>query len=158
LHFRDKNLFVCVLAFAIIFSGCASNEPPDQQSELKTIIAKYNNAIVEAYKNQNFEYLTQVATEEELNKIGIIINSYRQSDQIMEAEIRKIDFREVKIDGDKAVVKTSEDWSYRWLNYKTGQEVEPPQDIHYELLYQVIKKDGKWLVDAVEEIKEGNKS
>ena len=125
-----------------------------EKPELKTVIAKYNNAIIEAYKNQNFEHFMQVATDAEINKIGVIINSFRQADQIMEAELRKIDFQEIKTQGDKADVKTSEDWSYRWIDYKTGQEVEPLKDIHYEMLYHLIKKDGKWLVEKVEAMKE----
>ena len=126
----------------------------DEKTELKTVIAKYNNAIIEAYKNQNFEHFMQVATDAEINKIGVIINSFRQADQIMEAELRKIDFQEIKTQGDKADVKTSEDWSYRWIDYKTGQEVEPLKNIHYEMLYHLIKKDGKWLVEKVEAMKE----
>jgi len=125
-----------------------------EKPELKTVIAKYNNAIIEAYKNQNFEHFMQVATDAEINKIGVIINSFRQADQIMEAELRKIDFQEIKTQGDKADVKTSEDWSYRWIDYKTGQEVEPLKNIHYEMLYHLIKKDGKWLVEKVEAMKE----
>ena len=125
-----------------------------EKPELKTVIAKYNNAIIEAYKNQNFEHFMQVATDTEINKIGIIINSFRQADQIMEAKLHKIDFQEIKTQGNKADVNTSEDWSYRWIDYKTGQEVEPLKNIHYEMLYHLIKKDGKWLVEKVEAMKE----
>lgn len=137
----------------LVISGCSS-KGMSEKPELKTVIAKYNNAIIEAYKNQNFEHFMQVATDTEINKIGIIINSFRQADQIMEAELRKIDFQEIKTQGDKADVNTSEDWSYRWIDYKTGQEVEPLKNIHYEMLYHLIKKDGKWLVEKVEAMKE----
>ena len=142
-----------VIVLLVVVSGCSSKSM-DEKTELKTVIAKYNNAIIEAYKNQNFEHFMQVATDAEINKIGVIINSFRQADQIMEAELRKIDFQEIKTQGDKADVKTSEDWSYRWIDYKTGQEVEPLKNIHYEMLYHLIKKDGKWLVEKVEAMKE----
>lgn len=147
-----KHLFYSI-ALAVILSGCASNPADNREAELKTIIAKYNNAVIEAYKSQNFEYLKQVATEQEIDKIGVMITSFLQANQIMEAELHKIDFREIKIQGDKADVRTSEDWSYRWIDYKTGQEVEPLKDIHYEMLYHLIKKDGKWLVEKVDEVK-----
>lgn len=141
------------IALAIILSGCTSNPADDREALLKIVIVKYNNAVIEAYKNQNFEYLKQVATEKEIDKIGIMISSFRQTDQIMKAEFHKIDFREIKIQGDKTDVRTSEDWSYRWIDYKTGQEVEPLKNIHYEILYHLIKKDGKWLVEKVEDMK-----
>lgn len=142
-----------VIVLLAVVSGCSS-KGMNEKTELKTVIAKYNNAIIEAYKNQNFEHFMQVATDKEINKIGIIINSFRQADQIMEAELQKIDFQEIKTQGDKADVNTSEDWSYRWINYKTGQEVEPLKNIHYEMLYHLIKKDGRWLVEKVDAIKE----
>ena len=142
-----------VIVLLVVVSGCSSKSM-DEKTELKTVIAKYNNAIIEAYKNQNFEHFMQVATDTEINKIGIIINSFRQADQIMEAKLHKIDFQEIKTQGNKADVNTSEDWSYRWIDYKTGQEVEPLKNIHYEMLYHLIKKDGKWLVEKVEEVKE----
>ena len=140
-----------VIVLLVVVSGCSSKKT-NEKTELKTVIAKYNNAIIEAYKNQNFEHFMQVATDKEIKKIGIIINSFRQADQIMEAELQKIDFQEIKTQGDKADVNTSEDWSYRWIDYKTGQEVEPLKNIHYEMLYHLIKKDGRWLVEKVEEV------
>jgi len=71
----------------------------------------------------------------------------------MESEIHKIDFRDIKAEGDKAAVNTAEDWSYRWIDYRTKQEVEPLRDIHYDMKYYLVKKDGKWLVEKVEEVK-----
>ena len=68
----------------------------------------------------------------------------------MESEIHTIDFRDIKAEGDKAAVNTDEDWSFRWLDYKTRQEVEPLKDEHYEMIYHLSKKDGKWLVEKVE--------
>src|SRR3990172_8987010 len=70
--------------------------------------------------------------------------------EIVESEIHKIDFRDIKAEGDKAAVNTDEDWSFRWLDYKTRQEVEPLKDEHYEMIYHLSKKDGKWLVEEVE--------
>lgn len=148
-----KNLFICAALLMIIHSGCSSDPLSGQKAELKTVIAKYNTALIEAYKNKNFDYLAQVATEDEIKKIGIVINSYRQAGQIMESELHRIDFGEIKTQGDKADVRTSEDWSYRWVDYKTGAEAEPRKSIHYEILYRMVKKDGKWLVEKIEEVK-----
>lgn len=147
-----KRLFYSI-ALAVILSGCASNPADDREALLKIVIAKYNNAVIEAYRSQNFEPLKQAAAEHEIDKIGVIINAYRTENQIMESDIKKIDFKEIRIEADKAYVKTSEDWSYRWINYETKQEVEPLKDVRYELLYHLIKKGGKWLVDKVEEVK-----
>ena len=115
------------------------------------LVAKYNNAIIEAYKNQFFAPLTEVAGEKQVNKARVVINSFRRGNQVMEADVRKIDFKEIKRQGDKASVRTSEDWVYRWVDIKTGKEVEPLKDIHYEIVYHLVKKDGKWLVEKAED-------
>ena len=132
-------------------AGCNSGEI-SQEAELKTIIAKYNIALVEAYGYQFFEPLKEVAGEDEVGKVEIIIDSYMLGNQIMEAQLNRMDFNEINIEEDRATVRTSEDWSYRWVDLRTGEEVEPLRDIHYELLYHLIKNDDKWLVEKVGEV------
>lgn len=144
-----KGLFIYCVTLLLILYSCASKDI-DENREIKTIIAKYNNALIEAYKNQFFEPLKDVAAEDEVRKIEVIINSYLHGKQIMESEIHKIDFRDIKAEGDKAIVKTAEDWSFRWLDYKTRQEVEPLKDEHCEMIYHLSKKDGKWLEEKME--------
>ncbi|MBI3752736.1 MAG: hypothetical protein HY266_01660 [Deltaproteobacteria bacterium] len=150
------DCLVCAIVFAVVLYGCASNRP-DEKTALKIVIAKYNNALVEAYKDQSFEPLKAVAAADEVSKVDTIVSSYLQANQIMEADLRKIDFKDIKIKGDKAAVKTSEDWSYRWIDYRTGKEIEPLKPVHYEMVYHLIKKDRKWLVEKVEETGEGKR-
>lgn len=147
---RYTLLILCI----VVFSGCASPPPDTRAAQLKIVIAKYNNALIEAYKNRFDSPLMEVAGEAEVRKIRTIVDSFLQSDEIMEAEVKRMDFKEIKIEAEKAEVKTSEDWQYRWVNVRTGKEVEPIKDIHYEMLYHLIKKDGKWLVENTEDIGE----
>lgn len=145
----EKNAVKFILLqLLVICLGCTSGEVA-QKEYLKRLIAQYNNAVVVAYSDQDFELLKGVASDEEFRKIYVIVAGFLQGNRIMEADIKRIDYKEIKIEGDKATVKTSEDWSYRWVNYRARQEVEPLKEIHYEMLYYLIKKDGKWLVDEV---------
>lgn len=138
----------CFLIILLVYScgGISENK------EIKTAIARYNNAITEVYKNQNFELLKKTATENEVEKISAIINAYLQANEIMESEIIGINYIEIKEGGEKAAVRTSEEWKYRWVNYKTGKEVETWKHARYDMLYHIIKKDGGWLVDRVESL------
>lgn len=140
-----------LVIFLAVFFGCAGREMPEE-AELKIVVARYNSALAEAYGRQSFGSLRDAAVEREVKKIEVIINAYLQAEQVMEAELHRVDFKSVKIEEDRADVKTSEDWKYMWVNSKTGAEVEPPKDIHYELLYRLVKKDGRWLVEKVEEV------
>lgn len=144
------------IALLFILFSCASKQSGEETS-LKIVIAKYNNAVIEAYKNQILMPLKEVAVEDEVRRIDITVSTYLRGNQLMEADLHKIDFKDVRIEGDKATVRTSEDWSYKWVNYRTKKEVEPLRDIHYEMTYYLNKIDGKWLVEKVEELKEGER-
>lgn len=144
------------IALLFILLGCASKQSGEETS-LKIVIAKYNNAVIEAYKNQILMPLKEVAVEDEVRRIDITVSTYLRGNQLMEADLHKIDFKDVRIEGDKATVRTSEDWSYKWVNYRTKKEVEPLRDIHYEMTYYLNKIGGKWLVEKVEELKEGER-
>lgn len=146
-----KRLLLLSLISVVLFFGCTRNVADTRDAELKVVIAKYNNALVEAYKNQNPAPLREVVGDNEVRKIGTIVESFLQSDEIMEAELVKINFKEIKIDAAKAEVRTSEDWRYRWVHIKTGKETEPVEDIHYDMLYNMAKKDGKWLIEKTED-------
>lgn len=151
---KKRESLYCALLIVFVVAGCARKESVDEM-QVKTVIAKYNNALIEAYRNQNPIYLKEVAGDDEVRKIGTIVESFLQGDEIMEAEIEKINFKEIKIEAEKATVRTSEEWRYRWVNIKTGKEAEPARDIHYDMLYRMVKKDGKWLVEKTED--ESNK-
>lgn len=141
------------IIWVFICLGCTSPEQTHEK-HLKTIVAKYNNALTQAYSSRFLSSLSEVASEKEVNKVEVIIASFFQGNTLMESELHRMDFHDVNIEGDKATVRTSEDWSYRWVDFRTSEEIEPLKDIHYEMLYHLIKKDDKWLVDSVEDVGE----
>lgn len=142
-------ILLCILALS---AGCAKKENPDE-ARIKTAVAKYNVALVQAYKDQFFEPLKEVADEETVKKVAAVISVYLQTGQIMDSELLRIDFKEIRVEGDKSTVRTYEKWKYRWLDYRTNREVEPIKDIHYEMLYHLIRKGDGWIVEGVKQIK-----
>ncbi len=143
--------FLHVIVLLVLASGCTSKTVDDKR-QLKVIVAKYNHALIEAYKNQFYDPLRDVAGKKEVDKVGTIIMSYLQGNEIMESELISIDFRKIEKENDSATVRTSERWKYRWVHYKTNEEVNPVKEIGYELLYHLSKKEGKWRVERVEEV------
>jgi len=146
-----NKVFAIYVIGIIFFSGCVSENP--EEKRIKTVIAKYNIAVIEAYKNQYFDYLKESADEKEFRKIYVITIGFLQGNRILESELLSLAFKEIKIEDSVATVKTSEDWSYRWVDYRTREEVEPLKDLHYEMIYHLVKKDGRWLVEKAEEVK-----
>jgi len=146
--------FIAILVCLCASFSCKSGDP--EKDAIQRTVAKYNTAIIIAYKELNMSPLQEIASEGHVSKVKIIINSYLEANQIMIADILKVNIKEIKIEGEKATAKTSEDWKYKWIDNKTGKDVEPLKDIHYEMFYKMIKKDGKWIVEAVEEVTEGS--
>ena len=140
---------LAALLILFAFPGCAVESPPE--AEVKTAIAKYNVALVEAYRNLYFEPLERVALKKEIHRVDTIISGYLQGKRVMEPEPHGVVFEEIGIDGDRAAVRTSEDWSYRWVDIETEKPLTSLKEVHYNLLYTLVKEDGRWMVARVED-------
>lgn len=141
-----------LIAFFLPLALFSCNTIDPEEKAIQRLIGKYNVSIIIAYKELNLLPLENMAGEAQVRKVKTIINSYMEANEVMEAELLSLAFKDIRIESDRAMVSTSEDWSYRWVDFKTGEEVVPLKDIHYEMLYHLIKKDDKWLVDRVEDV------
>lgn len=145
---------LCLIGLILAGSSSCSSSSQEDAIIMKAV-GKYNQALIIAYRNVDFGPLGGAASEKEARKVRAIVNSYLEGNQVMESDVKRIDFRDIKVEGDRATARTSEDWTYRWVDFKTGEEVEPLKDIHYEMLYHLEKIDDKWLVDKVEKVGNG---
>lgn len=143
-----------MVLLALAFFGCASEDA--RKEELKGVVLKYNNALIEAYKSQLYERLMEATGKEEFKEVVERVSAYIHAGRIMESELKKISFKQITITDDKAEVRTSEDWTYRWVDFRTGKEVEAIQNPHYEMLYHMAKKDSRWMVEK--SVDESNKT
>lgn len=146
-----RKSFFCGLILVLAVSGCAT-EKSKEEYDIKITIGKYNHAMIRAYKSLDFRPLGGVTTDEQLTRVNSFITSFLESGQIMEPELHSIDFKEITIEDDRATVGTSEDWTYMWLDYRTREVVVPLEEIHYEIIYHLLREDETWLVDKVEQV------
>jgi hypothetical protein len=146
-----KMSLLTAFFFLSLFS-CTTENP--EKEAIRRLIGMYNRAIVAAYGELNLAPLESVAGEAHVKKVDTIINSYMESDQVMEADLLGLGFKDIKIESDRATVRTFEDWQYQWVNVKTGEIIEPMKDIHYEMIYHLVRNEGKWLVESLQEVEE----
>lgn len=123
---------------------------------VKRAVAMYNNALIEAYRSQSFEGLRRVSVGREVDRVSAWVGAYLQSGMVMEARLLSLRFDGVEVKGERATVRTSEEWSYRWLDYRTGRVVEPLKRIDYRMRYRLVRRDGRWLVERVKIVSEGS--
>lgn len=153
---KSKTILYITIVMTLLFFGCAKKESPEEYA-IKLAVTKYNNAIIELYRTVSPEKLNEIALEEESKKVQSYMSIFLMGDRLMDAEYQKIDFKEVTVDGDSAIAKTSEEWRFRWIHFKTGEEIEPWTDIKYNMRYELTLVDDKWMIakavdiDAAEE-------
>lgn len=148
--------FFLLCLILLLFSGCNSPLKNDPEASLiETAIRRYNRALADAYREMSVDPLQGIASEREIGKVNMIIMGFRAKNQYMESGLKGIEFKEIKRNKeDSADVETKEVWRFRYMDKKTGQEVKPWAEAEYKLIYHMRKNEGKWMVGAVEFIKE----
>ena len=154
---RRYVIFYMVIVMVIVFSGCAKKESPEEYP-VKVAVTKYNNAIIDLYRTVSPEKLNEIALEEESFRVQNYMSIFLPGERLMDAKYQKIEFREVTVEGDTAIVKTSEDWTFRWIHFKTGEEIEPWKDLHYKMQYDLTFIDGKWMIAKVTDIEKAEEA
>ena len=148
---KSKTILYITIVMTLLFSGCAKEESPEEYA-IKVAVTKYNNAIIDLYRTVSPEKLDEIALEEESFRVQNYMSIFLPGKRLMDAEYQRIEFREVIVEGDSATVKTSEDWTFRWIHFKTGEEIEPWTDVHYKMRYDLTLIDGKWMIAKATDI------
>ncbi len=143
---KNISVLAVTVLIALFFLGCAKEQSPEEYA-VKLAVTKYNNAIIDLYRTVSPEKLNEIALAEESRKVQSYMSIFLPGKRLMDAEYNKIDFDEVTIDGESAFALTSEDWRFRWVHFKTGKEIEPWKDIHYNMRYDLTLVEGKWMIE-----------
>ncbi len=139
--------------FSILFFIINSCTKPDTEIQnIHRTVGKYNMALVVAYKELDWAPLGEVTTEVQLDKVKHLVNSYLEGNQVMEAELHSLSFRDIESATDKIKVTTYEVWSFRWVDYKKRTEIIPLQEREYEIVYHLVREGDHLLISSVEDI------
>lgn len=109
----------------------------------------YNKLLIEAAKTGDTGPLKDLLIQREREKLNHWIAAWHDSDLYMDAKLKNIRFKNVKISGQTANVLTEEDWIYEYHNLKNKQIVLPASGLHYEMEYILQKKDDKWIIKEI---------
>ena len=99
----------------------------------------------------NMTDLQEVATREQALKAYNHMSALGEAKIRMESSLEDIEFTDIQLsDKDGAGVRTREKWSYTHLGTDPkmpGQRVV--EGLIYNLSYELVRRDGKWLVSSV---------
>ncbi|HHL40000.1 MAG TPA: hypothetical protein ENJ37_05795 [Deltaproteobacteria bacterium] len=148
-----KRTLFFLLGAAFLAVSCTSAQP-DTDEAVKSAVLRYTQGIIKAYRDLDPEILASVTSQRQLTKVDIVVQSFLQADRVMDSELLSLDFKEIEGDGSSRRVRTVEKWRYKWVNVKSGDLVEGPREVRYEISYTLAREGESWIVEDVEIIDE----
>lgn len=142
--------FLYAFTFLILlFSACTQIEKVRETKTIKNVVIGYNKGLINAAKTGDMRPLKDIASDDVLRKLYFWIAAWGDADMYMDAELKRIEFRNINISGKTANVLTSEDWIYNYRNLKTKQITMPTSVIFYEMEYILQKKNNRWVITGI---------
>ncbi|MEE9614188.1 MAG: hypothetical protein V3W31_04440 [Thermodesulfobacteriota bacterium] len=157
------NLLIAAVLLAVV--SCAGSV--SEEDKVRSLVGRYNSALVTAYKEGDFDRLVKVADGEALSKVDNAYQSYLKGPGIvLDAELLGLKFKEFSLgtgedesginvewhEDEKewrevylykeTFVETEERWNYRWVDYRTGETASPVVTARYGVAYTVDRVDG----------------
>jgi hypothetical protein len=150
-----KRTIIIILLMVICTGGCRVDTEKDARA-VKDTIVRYNQLLAEGYAGMNMTPLQEVATGGHVQKVYHHMTALGEAKIRMESQLVDIEFVDIQLPKeDSARVKTRERWNYAHINIDTkmpGQTVV--QGLIYTLSYELVRKDGRWLVSSVSVLEE----
>ena len=149
--------FFTLLTIIIFIISCSNIEKIKEEHALENIISEYNRLLIEANKTRNLEPLKKIADESVVKKLELWMAAWEDGNASMDTELKSLNFDSIKITGNNARVKTTEDWSFEYRDLDTKKILSPKESIHYEMEYILVKKEGRWLITKINILKEAHR-
>jgi hypothetical protein len=148
-----KAILIIILIVSI--NGCLFGTGKETK-EVKDTILRYNHLLAEGYAKMNMTPLQEVATPEHATKVYYHMAALGEAKIRMESKLINIEFLDIQFPKkDIARVKTREKWNYTHVNINTKMPAQTVvQGLIYNLSYDLIKKDGRWLVSTISVLEE----
>jgi hypothetical protein len=139
-------------ALAAIIVGCSERRESPEAFEVKAAVRRYNEALPQAYARQSAGLLAGAATGDEMQRLDDIVNFLAQGKRVMDARQESFEAGQVAFPAEgRAEVEAEEVWWYRHWVPSTGEVKQAPRRVRYKNLYRLVRVEGRWLVDRLEE-------
>lgn len=134
------------LSLLALSAGCMTKE----EQAVRQVVTKYNENLTLALKRPQPELMNGLTTSVESKRIANYIMYFYQQKKLLDSQQKSLEFINVEIQDQKAVVRTKEQWSYQHLDVASRKVVKPEEIINYQATYQLEKTKDKWVVASLE--------
>ncbi|MBN1153081.1 MAG: hypothetical protein JXA58_07715 [Dehalococcoidia bacterium] len=145
-----RFLLRVLLAFMTLGGGCQSLVSHGNDALIGSAVLAYNDALIHGFANLDMNELNRTATEEQAQREFYLMAALGESRVRMLSTLVEIEFGEVVVPAqDRAAVTTTEVWDYDHVSLDTSETVRSERGVVYHLEYELVLRDGRWLVDGV---------
>lgn len=132
--------------------ACSAGRESPEAFEATAAVRRYNEALPQVYARRAPALLAGSATADEMQRLDDIVNFLAQGSRVMDARQETFQAGKVAFSApDRAEVEAEEVWWYRHWVPSTGEVKQAPRRVRYKNLYRLMRIDGRWLVDRLEE-------
>jgi hypothetical protein len=129
---------------------CPKTGETSEEAELKRVICISNEEQIWAMSKLNTEVLKGSRTGRALEENIDEVEKLRKHNIYGEPVNLELKFLDVKIEGEKATVKTYERWMVSFYQQNDKKLVQKLGPDAYNETYHMVKLDGKWLIERVD--------
>jgi hypothetical protein len=150
LFFSPSNITVGDPIEATPTQVCSIPQNPTAEDEIKYVVCVSNEEQIKALKELNTEVLKGSRTGRALEE-NIELVEQLKSKQLYAIPVnQQLDILDVKVEGDRATVKTYEVWLVSFYALADDKLVQTRGPDKYNETYHVVKQNGKWLIERVD--------
>lgn len=120
------------------------------EEEVKQVVRASNEEQIKAWRELNTEVLSGTRTGAFLAENVALVEQLKKNKIYGVPVNHQLDILDVKIEGDKATVKTLEVWSVTFHHQSDNTVMETRGPDKYNETYHMVKKEGKWLIEQVD--------
>jgi hypothetical protein len=159
LQLKRTIFFLTVLMAVCVADPVVGAEEDATKADIVAIqhtVLHYNQLLAEGYAKMNMTNLQEAAIQEQALKAYHHMSALGSAKIRMEAELVDIEFLDVELaEKNLAKVTTTEKWNYTHVGMDAGLPNQTVvRGLIYELAYELVKCDGRWLVSSVSVLKE----
>jgi hypothetical protein len=129
---------------------CALKERASEEEELKRLICVSNEEQIWAMSTLNTEVLKGTRTGMFLSENVDVVERLKKQNIYGEPVNHELKILDVKVEGDRATVKTYEVWTVAFYQQSDKKLVQKHGPDAYHETYHMVRRDGKWLIERVD--------
>lgn len=122
-----------------------------EKAAVRDLIINYIREVISSQiRIGNLEKLQELADSKEFTRMNASLEKDRTEGKIMSCTLKNLRFDKISLKNAAGTVKTTEDWFFEDRDLKAGKVVTPFKDVEYEVVYNVKKEEGRWVVSGLE--------